>query len=298
MNYTPGSQLLMLPFDHRASFAKIIGVKDGAKPSKEQVKQIENYKEIIYDAYMKCVGQRTVTKQNSAVLVDSQYGKTVMKRAAKDGVIFATCMEKSGQEIFDFEYPDYKKTIKVLQPTIIKVLVRYNPENKKTDNELQLKRLKELHDYCKSIAKPFLFELLVIPNDLQLKKYGKENFDAKERAKLTIRAINEIHAAGIEPQIWKIEGEDEKETMYSVVSAAVNQKAKTGVIVLGRGENEHKVEQWLNAAKEIPGVIGFAVGRTVFQTPLLELAAGKIKRELAVKKISDEYAHFVNLWSK
>lgn len=295
MNYAPGSELLMLPFDHRASFERITGVKEGQKPSKEQVKQIEDYKEIIYEAYMKCVGQRTVTKQNSALLVDSQYGKTVMKSAAKDGVIFATCIEKSGKAVFEFEYQDYKKTIRVLNPTIVKVLVRYNPENLKKDNELQLTRLKELSDYCKSIAKLFLFELLVPPTVEQKKKYG-EKFDEIARAKLTVKAIKEIHAFGIEPEIWKIEGEDTKEEMYAVVNEAVNQNAKTGVIVLGRGENKHKVEQWLNVAKGTPSVIGFAVGRTVFQQPLMEFASGKISREATVKKIADEYAHFVKIW--
>ena len=295
MAYVAGSELLVLPFDHRSSFEKLL-VEKGTELTKEQVKQLEGFKEVIYDAYLKCLKQGTVKKENSAVLTDYQYGYNVLDRARNDGVIFATCFEKSGKDLFELEYPDYKKTISKIDPTIVKVLVRMNPEWKREDNELQLKRLKELQDYCHSIGKHFLFELLVPATKRQLKKFGVENYELKERPKLTSKCIEMIHAAGVEPDIWKIEGFQDLPSVNSVVSEALEQERKTGVIILGRGENVDKVKHWLKMAKGVHGVIGFAVGRTVFLEPIKDFQAGKITREQAVKQIADNYSLLVNLW--
>ena len=297
MTYIPGNNLLMLPFDHRASFEKIIELKPGDKPTKDQTKKLEDFKEVIYDAYLKCLKQGTISKNESAILADSQYGKTVLERASKDGVIFATCFEKSGKELFELQYDDYKKTISKINPDIIKVLVRMNPEWKREDNQTQLKRLKELFEYTKSVGKFYLFELLVPATEGQLKKHGKD-YDVKERPKLTAKCIQLIHDAGIQPDIWKLEGLDDITSVNAVVSSAIDQERKTGVIILGRGESADKVKEWILKAKGVHGVIGFAVGRTVFLQPLKDLHANKISREVAVKQIADNYSTFVNLWKK
>ena len=42
-----------------------------------------------------------------------------------------------------------------------------------------------------------------------------------------------------------------------------------GCIILGRGEDDAKVREWLSIAAAVPGFIGFAVGRTSFWDPLV-----------------------------
>ena len=63
-----------------------------------------------------------------------------------------------------------------------------------------------------------------------------------------------------------------------------NGRDKVGCIVLGRGEDEKKVREWLTVAAGVPGFIGFAVGRTVFWDPLVNWRAGKITREAAAAR--------------
>jgi 5-dehydro-2-deoxygluconokinase len=71
---------------------------------------------------------------------------------------------------------------------------------------------------------------------------------------------------------------------------------KVGVITLGRGESKDKVKEWLSVGAKIPGIIGFAVGRTIFWDPLVEFRAGKIDRKIAAEKIAACYTEFVELW--
>ena len=56
--------------------------------------------------------------------------------------------------------------------------------------------------------------------------------------------------------------------------------------MLGRGENEKRVEEWLTIGAQTPGFIGFAVGRTVFWKPLLDYKDESVSREDAVSRIS------------
>jgi len=44
---------------------------------------------------------------------------------------------------------------------------------------------------------------------------------------------------------------------------------EVGCIILGRGEDEQKVREWLTTASSVSGFMGFAVGRTDFWEPLV-----------------------------
>ena len=47
-----------------------------------------------------------------------------------------------------------------------------------------------------------------------------------------------------------------------VAAARRGGRDKVGCIILGRGEDNRKVREWLTVAAAVPGFIGFAVGRT------------------------------------
>src|SRR5437660_12130033 len=130
-----------------------------------------------------------------------------------------------------------------------------------------------------------MFELLVPAEPAQLEKVkgDKKAYDLKIRPGLMVQAIEELQNAGVDPDLWKIEGLDRKEDCVQVVAAARrNGRGRVGCIILGRGEDDRKVREWLAIAAPIPGFIGFAVGRTSFWDPLVDLRAKKTSREGAV----------------
>jgi 5-dehydro-2-deoxygluconokinase len=69
-----------------------------------------------------------------------------------------------------------------------------------------------------------------------------------------------------------------------------------GCIVLGRGEDDVKVRQWLKTAAAVPGFIGFAVGRTSFWGPLADWKDGRLAREAAVSEIARRYREWVDIF--
>ncbi len=291
-------ELLILAFDHRASFLEKMFEIKNRQPTPEEKKQIEDYKKIIFEGF-KLSLKKNVPKEIAGLLVDEEFGSSVLREAKKGGLTFAMPVEKSGQEEFDFDYGEnFAKHIEEFDPTFVKVLVRYNPESEATLNKRQLQRLKKLTDYLIHAKKPFLFELIVPSLPAQLTKLGgsKEKYDQELRPKLMVESIKEIQAAGVEPAIWKLEGVDKPESAKAVVKQAQSNGRKVGVITLGRGESKEKVQEWLKVGAKIPGIIGFAVGRTIFWQPLADHKAGKTTRKEAVEQIAQNYGEFTELW--
>src|SRR2546421_3548780 len=71
---------------------------------------------------------------------------------------------------------------------------------------------------------------------------------------------------------------------------------QVGCIVLGRGEDDKKVREWLSVAAPVPGFIGFAVGRTTFWDPLVDWRGKKITREAAASEIARRYKEWVDIF--
>jgi len=234
--------------------------------------------------------------------VDEQFGAAILRDAKAQGYTTACPAEKSGQEEFDFEYgEDFAKHIEAFQPTFSKVLVRYNPEGDQTLNSRQSVRLKRLSEYLHrdESRSQFLFELIVPPEKSQLDsvKGDKKAYDLELRPRLMAGAIQQLQEAHVEPDVWKIEGLDRREDCEKIVAAARRGgREKVSCIILGRGEDDKKVREWLITAAGVAGFIGFAVGRTTFWEPLVSWRAGKITRDAAVAEIARRYREFVDLF--
>jgi 5-dehydro-2-deoxygluconokinase len=292
--------LFVMPFDHRGSFmAKMFGIK-GRQPTAEETKEIASTKKIVYEGFRQALAQG-VPKDKAAILVDEQFGAECVVDALKSGIKVAMPAEKSGQDEFDFEYGEqFGAHIEKFNPTFVKVLVRYNTDDDKVLNKRQATRLAQLSAYCHKNARKFMFELLVPALEGQLAKLGgdKKKFDTEVRPGLMEKAIAELQAAGIEPDVWKLEGLERAEDYKAIVAQARSKgRHHVGMIVLGRGENAEKVHHWLKVGAKVEGVIGFAVGRTVFWDPLVGYREKKHSREEAVAQVAKNYKSLVDLFT-
>ena len=288
--------LYVLPFDHRGSFeTKMFGWHGDL--TAEQTAEIAAAKRVIYDGFMAAIAGG-VPKQKAAILVDEQFGSDILRDAAELGYTTACPAEKSGQEEFDFEYGvDFARHIEAMHPTFCKVLVRYNPEGDAALNQRQASRLQQLSDYLYQRSQSrFMFEMLVPAEKTQLDRLNGDTkrYDLELRPGLMVQAIQQLQDAGVEPDVWKVEGLDRREDCEKIVAVARRGgRDKVGCIILGRGEDDKKVLEWLATAAAVDGFIGFAVGRTDFWQPLVNLRAKRITRGTAVVQIAGRYKEFV-----
>jgi myo-inositol catabolism protein IolC len=290
--------LYILPFDHRATFQTgMFGWKGSL--TAEQTAQITAAKAVIYDA-LKAAVAAGVPKDRAGILVDEQFGASILCDAVQDGYITSLPAEKSGRDEFDFEYgEDFPIHIEAFDPTFCKVLVRYNPEGDKGVNLRQAVRLRRLSEYLHAHDRKYMFELLVPATPAQLDQVGRQRtrYDLEQRPWLMVQAIRELQDAGVEPDLWKIEGLDRRED-YLRVAETVRRGGRddVGCIVLGRGEDETHVHTWLATAAGVPGFIGFAVGRTTFWDPLMAWKDQKASREAALTEIAQRYRQWVDVF--
>jgi myo-inositol catabolism protein IolC len=301
MNIGYDKPLYIQPFDHRGSFQiKMFGWKGTL--TEEQTAQVAAAKQVIYDGFKVAIAAG-VPKEKAGILVDEQFGAAILRDATTNGYTTACPAEKSGQDEFDFEYgEEFAKHIEAFRPTFCKVLVRYNPEGEKALNQRQSARLKRLSDYLHGEShRLFMFELIVPAEKAQLDrvKGDKHAYDAEIRPELMAQAIEELQDAGVEADVWKIEGLDQRKDCERIVATARrNNRDKVGCIILGRGEDDKKVNEWLTTAAAVPGFIGFAVGRTVFWEPLVAWREKKTTREEAVSEIARRYQKLVETFEK
>ena len=292
-------KLYILAFDHRGSFQKkMFGIE--GDPTPEQTETIADAKHLIFEGMEKAVAQGAQAGA-TGVLVDEQFGGDIPAQAHRDGLKLAMPVEKSGQNEFDFEYgADFGAHIEQFPVDFSKVLVRYNPEDEAELNQRQLGRLKELADWLHRHDRKFLFELLVPATDGQLEKVGgdTDRYDAELRPELMRRAIEDIQNFGIEVDVWKIEGVDEREDAARLADQARSGEGREGVtcVLLGRGASTEKVEHWLEQAAPVDGFIGFAIGRSIWWDALKAFLAGDLPREQAAEQIASNYLHFVRVY--
>jgi 5-dehydro-2-deoxygluconokinase len=255
---------------------------------------------VIYDGFRTAI-RAGVPEDKAGILVDEQFGAAILRNARVRIYTTACPAEKSGQEEFDFQYgEDFAAHIEAFRPTFCKVLVRYNSEGDQALNARQAAKLKRLSDYLhEKSASKFMFELLVPPEKSQLDRLNgdKKAFDTELRPRLEVEAVKQLQDAGVEPDVWKIEGLDRRADCENIVAAARRGgRDKVSCIILGRGENDTKVDEWLATASSVPGFIGFAVGRTSFWNALVNWRANKITREDAVNEIARRYRGFVDIF--
>jgi myo-inositol catabolism protein IolC len=292
-------KLYILAFDHRGSFQKkMFGIT--GDPDEQQTNTIADTKRVIFEGMLEAV-RRGAQPGATGVLIDEQFGSDVPEHARARGLKLAMPVEKSGQDEFDFEYGDqFGAHIERFDPDFSKVLVRYNPEGDRDMNERQLARLKQLSDWLHERERKFLFELLVPATEAQLQRVGgdDERYDAELRPDLMRQAIEKIQGTGIEVDVWKIEGVEDRDDATMLAEQARSGPGRENVkcVVLGRGASTEKVDRWLQAAAPVEGFVGFAIGRSIWWDPLKEFLEAGLPREQAAAQIAENYLRFTNVY--
>jgi myo-inositol catabolism protein IolC len=293
--------LFILAFDHRTSFLRsFLGVT--SEPTEVDHDRARRAKELIWSGLERAVNGGSVDRSSVGALVDATYGRGVMDAARARGVRYAVALEESGRAELAFETSAWRERLEELDPAWAKVLVRYNPDGAEDVNERQRAKLAEVSDHCRATGRGFMLELLVPAEPEQLSALGddRDRFDREIRSGLVTGAIEQMHGAGIEPDLWKLEGFDERAACEAVARATRSGgRSDVGCLVLGRGADRDAVHRWLRTAAGVEGFTGFAIGRSIWWEPLRRFfheGESSSAREAAATAIAGEYTRFVEVF--
>ena len=290
--------LFILAFDHRGSFrTKMFGIT--GDPTADEHARLQDAKRLVWDGF-KAALEAGAPVGEAGILVDEEMGAAVAREAKDLGVLLAMPVEKSGQPGFDFEYgDDFAAHIEEFDPSFVKVLVRWNPDDAADVKDDQGKKLKQLGDWLHENDRKFLFELLVPASDRQLTLVGgnADAYDSHLRPTFMLETIHEILGAGVEPDIWKIEGIDTVADC-ELIAQLTRSGDRDGVrsVVLGRGADDAKVDHWLSTGAPVDGYTGFAIGRSIWWAGVEGWKDGTLERDAAVASISNNFNRFIDVY--
>jgi myo-inositol catabolism protein IolC len=299
MSSETGRRFYMLSFDHRGSIEKEL-LELTTEPDADERARISSLKSIIYAGFRQAIAGGA-PKDACGVLVDEEFGAGIARSAKAAGYTLAMPVEQTGRQEFEFEYGDqFGAHIGVFDPTFAKVLLRYNPDGDPQLNGRQEAKLARLTSWLRDHHRDLLLELLVPATEAQLGQVDgdRDAYDRTLRPALVVRALAALQDAGVEPRIWKVEGLDDSADCERVVAQARRAgRDDVECVVLGRGADRARVTDWLQEAAPVPGYIGFAVGRTIWENVLREHLHGRLEPAAASEQIADEYRRLIDVYA-
>lgn len=291
--------LFLLSFDHRASLAQgMFGIVD-RPPTPAEQERIRDAKWLVWEGFRVALAAGAPPAA-SGILVDEATCAAAARAAREAGILLAVAAEESGRYPFEFEYgDDFAAHLEALDPDFGKALVRWNPADDPATKTVQAERLLRLGARLQQQSRKFLFELIVPPTTHQLALVDGRlpDFDTHLRPGLMLESIYEIQEAGIEPDVWKIEGLDVAADC-ALVSALIRRDGRDRVkaVVLGRGADDAQVERWVRTAAAVPGYAGFAIGRTIWWDAVQNWKEGRLTRAEAAAAIGAAYRRFIDAY--
>jgi myo-inositol catabolism protein IolC len=285
--------------DHRDSLAKqVYGIS--GEPTPADAERISAGKLLVFQGLLTAI-DRGADRRYTGVLVDERYGAAVARQARDAGLRLAMPVERSGQPLFTLEYGNVDQRIWLehverFAPDYVKVLVRDNPDFDIRDRRAQQDRLAVISRTLRDTGRTFILELLVPATADQNANLGGD-YDADLRPQLTERVIHDMQAADVEPDIWKIEGLETLEAADRVVAATRDAgRSHVRCIVLGRDAPADRLDHWLQIAAHTDGFDGFAIGRSIWETPLADHLAGHLTAKQVTDQVASNYLHYVSTY--
>jgi len=111
------------------------------------------------------------------------------------------------------------------------------------------------------------------------------------------QAIRQLQDAGVEPDVWKVEGLDDRAHYEDVVATARRGgRDRSGASSIGRGEDDAKVHDWLRTRGRGAGLHRVRGRPHDVLGPPDRLAAQKTTREAAVAEIARRYREWVGIF--
>jgi len=295
-------ELFILAMDHRDSLAKdLYGVT--GQPGEADAARIAAGKQLVFGGLLAAI-ERGADRSTVGVLVDERYGAAVATQAREAGLTLAMPIERSGQRVFTLEYGTLAESgwlehVARFAPYHVKVLVRDNPDADPADRATQFERLAAVSVALRAAGRSFLFELLVPGTDAQLASVGGDalRYDTELRPDLTVRVIAGMQSAGVEPDVWKIEGLETEAAAAQVVAVARDGgREAVRCIVLGRDAPPERLDHWLRVAAATDGFTGFAIGRSIWERPLAAHLAGDLTADQLTDQVATSYLHYVGAY--
>jgi 5-dehydro-2-deoxygluconokinase len=268
--------LAVLAFDHRSQFEEV------AQEHACGAERISRFKALVAQGARRGAGGM----QGAGIILDDRYGRHILPEMTGQGWWVGRAVERPGSVPLEFDAGGNVGLTLRTWPAehVAKCLVFYHPDDAVELRQAQLARLAELYRACVDTGHELLVE--VVPPK-------GSNCDAMTLA----RALEQIYAAGIFPDWWKLPPSDDAGAWGHIAAVVTRCDAHCrGLLLLGLEASEEALARSFAAAAGEPLVKGFAVGRSIFADAAQAWFAGRIGDAAVVEDVAVRYARLIALW--
>ena len=268
--------LLALAIDHRIQLEAVadrVGAPRG---------QINRFKRLAVAAAAKVADGRP----GYGVLLDDVYGREALFDVAKLDFWVGRPVELPGSRPVRFEFTqDIGDRLAEWPVThTIKCLAFFHPDDPDELRHEQIGTLKTLHEAARANSLELLVEIIA-------SRAGPVD------DRTTARALEELYAAGIKPDWWKLEPQPSPAAWRAIEAViAAGDPWCRGVVLLGLEAPEKELEAAFARCADAGIVKGFAVGRTIFNDAAEKWLAGEIDDDTAIADMADRFARLTRSW--
>lgn len=271
-------ELVILAFDHRVQLEEL-AARHGAGRER-----IAAFKQLVAVGARRGAGQRA----GVGVILDGRFGEDVLPTVTGKNWWVARPVELPGSRPLEFEAGNHLALEMRNWPGehVAKCLVSYHPHDPPALRNAQLERLSELQHASAATFHEFLVE--VIP------PRGMPSGD-----NTLTEALQQIYAAGIQPDWWKLPPCDSAAEWDSIAAVITQHDPHCrGVLVLGLEASEEELDRSFRIAAPHGICRGFAVGRSIFAESATRWFAGRVTDEQVIADIAQRYARLVTRWDE
>lgn len=286
--------MFMLAFDHRASTAAELFGCERVAP--EQWEILADAKTVIAEA-AGLAGRQVGHIGEVSVLVDTECGEAAAQVAQSEGVATALALEVSGQRRLQLlgEKHLHASIDALDSPRWGKVLLRWNPGDPDDLKAANLAALVQARRFCDSFGVELLLELLVPPAGADLDVVGGDatRYRSEVLPVLQPAAVGEITHRFGPPDLWKLEGVASHTSAAAVSEAACSNGHVPPILILGAGAAPEEIVKWFSAGGGVRGYAGFAIGRSIWKSPISGFLDGSLDRNATRDQIAAKFIGFI-----
>jgi len=236
---------------------------------------------------VKAAAQVAAGRPGFGMLIDEKYGREAMFEYARHSFSWlGRPVELPGSRPLRFEFSQDIGSQLVDWPVdhCIKCLAFYHPDDPDELRQEQIEKLRALFEASRRIGRELLVEIIA----------GKHGTVGEHTI---ATAIEQLYAAGIRPDWWKLEPQASTAAWRAIEHAIRrNDPWCRGVVLLGLEAPAEELELAFSATAGVSIVKGFAVGRTLFVDAAERWFAGEMTDQEAVADMASRFASLNRAW--
>jgi 5-dehydro-2-deoxygluconokinase len=250
-------------------------------------------KRAIYDGLLDAAATAHVPTYEMGMIVDESSGAPLMHDGQTRGVVMACAIRPRDDAAFDGDALAATH-LRSCTATYWHVVMRYNPDGDRAANLRQASGLRRLSGGLRRRMTPRLMcDLVVPPTERQLAA-GIRGYERDLLPELTTRAMTELLDAGVEPDVWVIEGLQQQDAYARVIDVATGGGRRATCLIRAAGHTDATTRALMMLGLKVPGVSGVVLSGAAFWAPAAAWMCGRSSRAAAVAGVAAEFQKWVN----